>query len=144
MALTASDVMTSDVTTVTPATPLSEFARICAEDKISGAPVVEIGGRLAGIVSHTDLIGRLLQEDPFQEPGREFDLPQAAREWREVADIMTPDVLTVAPDAPVEDVAARMARERIHRVLVMKDDDVVGIITSLDRLAHYPGRQPCP
>lgn len=139
MTLIARDVMTNEVTTVTPETPLSEFARICADDKISGAPVVEVGGRLAGVVSHTDLVERLLQEDPFQEPGREFDLPEAAREWRQVEDIMTQEVLTVAPDAPVQDIAARMARERIHRVVVMKDNDVVGIITSLDLLAHYPG-----
>ena len=139
MSLTARDVMTTEVITVTPATPLSEFARICADDSISGAPVVEVGGRLAGIVSHTDLIPRLLEKDPFRESGAELDLPVAGREWRQVADIMTQEVLTVAPDTPLKEIAQRMARERIHRVVVMQNDDVAGIITSLDLLAHFPG-----
>ena len=36
MPISARDVMTTELITVTPATPLSEFARICAEDNISG------------------------------------------------------------------------------------------------------------
>ena len=127
MSLTARDVMTTEVITVTPATPLSEFARICADDNISGAPVVEVGGRLAGIVSHTDLIARLLEKDPFRESGAELDLSVTGREWRQVADIMTQEVLTVAPDTPLKEIAQRMARERIHRVVVMQNDDVAGI-----------------
>ena len=64
MPLLARDVMTKELITVTPATPLSEFARICTEDGISGCPVTRADGALCGIVSKTDLLNRLLEEHP--------------------------------------------------------------------------------
>ncbi len=53
--------MTAQVITVTPATTLAEFARICTEDDISGAPVMQIGGDVVGMVTKTDLIERLIR-----------------------------------------------------------------------------------
>jgi CBS domain-containing protein len=136
MALSASDIMSTQVVTVTPATPVSEFARICAEDNISGAPVVAPDGAVVGIVSRTDLVQNLL--DRGRRFGARKDAPAWDMEGREVQDIMNPDVLTVAPDTPVSEIAERMAEDRIHRVLVMKKDKLVGIVTSIDILAYYP------
>ena len=48
--------MQSDVVTVRPDTPVREVARILTESKISGVPVVEESGRIAGVVSSTDLL----------------------------------------------------------------------------------------
>jgi CBS domain-containing protein len=55
-----------------------------------------------------------------------------------VADIMTEDVLTVVPDTPIAEIAERMARDRIHRVVVLDGDKLVGIVTSIDLLSHFP------
>lgn len=131
MALTARDIMTTEVITVTPSTPLKEFARICAEDKISGAPVVTVDGRLAGIVSRTDLLERLAEI-------RDLD-PQAGEEMPgEVQDIMQERIISVPPATTLDRVAKRMAEERIHRVLVTEKGKLVGIITSLDLLGRFP------
>lgn len=137
MPLTAKDIMTTEVITVTPATPLVEFARICAEDKISGAPVCQVDGKLVGIVSKTDLVEHVLDEDPrwaATEPrGR------SGREAEEVQDIMRDEVLTVGPSTPIHEVARLMAEDRVHRVVVVDKGRVVGVITSLDLLRHFPG-----
>ena len=134
--LTAKDVMSTKLITVTPSTSVMEFARICAEDGISGAPVVQVDGKLEGVVSKTDIINYMLDEDP--RFGSVEDLPSWAEE-REVQDIMQSDVLAVAPETPVTEVAERMAEDRIHRVLVVDGrGKLVGIVTSIDLLAYYP------
>ena len=56
--MNAQDVMTRDVVTVGPATPVAEAARLMVDRRISGLPVVTEEGRLLGIVSETDLVLR--------------------------------------------------------------------------------------
>ena len=136
MALTAKDVMTTELITVTPATPLSEFARICSEDNVSGAPVTRVDGSLVGIVSKTDLIRRFLDEHP--RLGAPEESPPWDSDIRQVGDIMQAEVLTVVPETPLREIAERMSADRVHRVVVMEHDKLVGIVTSIDLLAHYP------
>jgi len=167
MPLTARDVMSSPVTTVTPATSLVDLARILTEDQISGAPVVDIEARLVGIVSKTDLLERLIDEATEYTSNPSFsklfnlideleDVPDSERtdqslDWMpemaeasdsenlgNVEDIMQTEVVKVAPNAPADSLAALMSRNRIHRVVVVDADRVVGIVTSLDLLAHFP------
>jgi CBS domain-containing protein len=136
MPILARDVMTRELITVTPGTPLSEFARICAEDNISGCPVTRADGALCGIVSKTDLLNRLLEDHPRLGTTREF--PVWDEDVRQVGDIMTENVLTVGPTTPLSEIAERMARDRIHRVVVMDGDRMVGLVTSIDLLGHFP------
>jgi len=136
MALTARDVMTAQLITVTPSTSLTDFARLCAEDNISGAPVTRIDGSLVGVVSKTDLIQRLLSAHPFH--GTVDEGPIWDRETVQVGDIMQDDVATVAPTATLPEIAERMARDRIHRILVTDGRKLMGIVTSIDLLAHFP------
>jgi len=150
---TAQDVMTSDLLTVTPATTLTQFARILTEDNISGCPVVTVDGRLVGIVGKTDLLTRLIEgrHDFAASPdfrgllglGEEGLLPTrgSAQESEEeifgtVEDIMETDPVTVLPDTPLMEVARALAENRIHRVLVVEKGKLLGIITSLDVIAH--------
>jgi CBS domain-containing protein len=135
MPLVARDVMTTELITVTPGTPLSEFARICAEDNISGCPVTRADGMLCGIVSKTDLLRRLLEDHPPH--GTTRDYPVWDEDVRQVGDIMTEDVLTVGPMTPLSEIAERMARDRIHRVVVMEGDRMLGLVTSIDLLSHW-------
>jgi len=155
MSLTAADIMTRDVIAVTPSTPVAEFARLCAEDRISGAPVVTADGRLVGVVSRTDLLPALLESgagtagegggaEGFGGDDDDFDaLPDPERESAaslvgNVDEIMQTDPVTVPPGMLVAEVARRMSKERIHRVLVTEKGKVLGIITSLDLLRHFP------
>jgi CBS domain-containing protein len=136
MPLTAGDVMTTQLITVTPSTSLTEFARICAEDNISGAPVTRVDGTLLGVISKTDVVQRLLDAHPHHGTVDEAAI------WDQdtllVGDIMQEVVATVPPTAPLPEVAERMARDRVHRVLVTEGRKLLGIVTSIDLLAHFP------
>ncbi|MFQ5845824.1 MAG: CBS domain-containing protein [Planctomycetota bacterium] len=156
MALTARDVMTTDLVSVTPSTPLSEFAWICTEHGISGCPVVGPDGRLVGIATKTDLLPRLLEGRHDFAANRDFRrrlglgeegvqaFAGAASESEEevvgeVDDIMQEAVLTVPPETPLPVLARRMAEERVHRVLVSEGERLCGIVTSLDLLTRFSG-----
>lgn len=150
----AKDIMTADLLTVTPATSLTQFARILTEDKISGCPVVTVDGRLVGVASKTDLLARLLEgrHDFASSPdfrgllglgeeglvaGRGSAEESEEEVFGTVEDIMQQNPVTVLPDASILDVSRVLAENRIHRVVVVEKGKLKGIITSLDVIAHF-------
>jgi CBS domain-containing protein len=60
--LTVKDIMQTDVVTVTTDTTARYLARLLADEEISGVPVLDSAGVLAGVVSSTDLV-RLAADD---------------------------------------------------------------------------------
>ncbi len=66
--LAVKDVMTRDVITVTVDTPIEEAARIMADNKIGGLPVLR-DGKLVGIITETDLFKILLEMMGARVPG---------------------------------------------------------------------------
>jgi CBS domain-containing protein len=49
-----------------------------------------------------------------------------------VADVMTRSVVSVDPEASIQEAARRMVEMRIHRLLVMGGDDLVGVVSTMD------------
>jgi len=136
----ARDVMTTDVITVDPDTTVQALATLLAERGISGAPVVDAGGRLVGVVSEGDLlhrteIGAARRHRVRRRSWWLDDYASAnAREYikdhgRTVRDVMTRDVVTVTEDTELADVATLLEAKRIKRVPVIRDGKVVGIIS---------------
>jgi CBS domain-containing protein len=139
--MNARDIMTSTVITVTSATPVSEVARLLFERRISALPVVD-GERLMGIISEADLLHRYeigtdcaMGGDPWWM--RLFSADGSPEEYvkshaRYARDIMTADVATVAPDAPLAEIATLLERRRIKRVPVLDQGALVGIVSRSD------------
>ncbi len=137
----AADVMTVNVITVTPDTSIHDLAEQLSRHGISGMPVMGPDGELLGIVSESDLLHRAevgtLRRTQRQR-SRWFDLfgseTGPARDYvkahgRTVGDIMSLDVISVAEDAGLDEVADLMETQRIKRVPVMRDGKMVGIIS---------------
>jgi len=66
--ITVDEVMTRDVITVSTDTPIEEAARIMADNKIGGLPVMR-DGKLVGIITETDLFKILLEMMGARAPG---------------------------------------------------------------------------
>ena len=135
----AIDVMTPNVITVDPETSVQALAALLSEKGISGAPVVDAGGRMIGIVSEGDLLHRAELGTERRSERRsawwlEHFASGLARDYvkshgRTARDIMTRDVVTVTEDTDLADVATLLETKRIKRVPVVRDGKVVGIVS---------------
>lgn len=138
----AKDVMTTAILTVTPDTDVGEIARILLDAHISAVPVISEDGDLIGIVSEGDLLHRA-EAETRRRPSwwlRLLATPEepAERYLREVGrrarDVMTRDVITVAPDTQLTDIAAMLEKYHIKRVPVMEGGKLVGIVSRANLL----------
>ncbi len=149
--LTAKDIMTTDVITVRDDMNVHDLANFFTEEMISGAPVVDEDNRLIGVVSVSDIVRNDMRRSTiiagdrennyylqgWQDNFDESDLKELHLEKDDgltVADIMTPLLFKVSEAAAIAEMADIMIKGRIHRLLVTRDDKVVGIITTLDML----------
>ncbi len=127
-----SEIMSHPVVTVTPTESLKDVARLLVERDISAAPVLDEDGGLVGMVSEADVMALELHEDP-----RRHLRPVAQKVGnspRDVADVMTTDVLAVPPDADVASVAQLMIDRRLRSLPVVDGRKVAGIVSRRDVL----------
>ncbi len=115
--LKVSDLMARKPLSVTPATTAQEAAKLMRQHRFSCVPVVE-GDKLVGIVTTRDLSGRVLAE------GRAADTP--------LAEIMTPDPLSLSPQSLGSDILHMMLENRIGHLPVVRDGKLLGMITQTD------------
>jgi CBS domain-containing protein len=149
--LMAKDIMNQDVLSVGMDWSIDQLANYLIDNSISGAPVVSEDGKLAGVVSLTDIVRYRSMpatdnrtEDPHDYYIHTSDLNYTSEEIESshldaeslitVQDIMTPKTFTVKGDTNIRNIADAMIRGNIHRVLVTRDDTLIGIITSMDML----------
>lgn len=146
--LCAEQVMASDVFSVSPDLSLLDLERELAARRITGAPVVD-HERVVGIVSRADVDAKLFREQS-RSAARALFFAQADLEVAEVAapdpaadaleslrrlrvrDVMTRELISVAPEDPLPSVARLMRDRRVHRVLVLREGRLVGILSSFD------------
>jgi CBS-domain-containing membrane protein len=142
------DVMTRNCITIAPDATVEDAVNLMLSRHISGLFVVDKTGELAGVVTEGDLLRRdelgTERNRPWwlrllASPARQAaDFTQA--NGRHVRDVMTENVLTVAQDAPLEDVVATMEKHRIKRLPVTADGKVVGVVSRADLLRALIGR----
>jgi CBS domain-containing protein len=142
--MTASDVMTREVTTVSPDTPVQEIATLLYTRRISGVPVVDSNQRVVGMVSEGDLMAHsgAVGEEPQQRSwwlGLFSDSSRSAESYsrshaRTAADIMSSSVIAASEDQPLPEIARMLEKNRIKRVPVLRDGKLVGIISRANLL----------
>lgn len=135
--LLAKDIMSVPVMSVGPDTPVTEVAALLSSQRISGVPVIQ-NGQVVGVVNEMDLLHR-------HEIGTEDASPQSwwSRLFRsdrapsryvkshalQAKDVMTHLVTTIAEDTAVSRIAALFDSRTIRRLLVVRAEKVIGIVT---------------
>jgi CBS domain-containing protein len=109
--MVAKDIMTRDVITASPALSVKELAMLLIKNQISGVPVADEHGKIVGLVSEADII---------------------AKKGKQVQAIMSQQIVSVAEEASVEEIAQLMTTHRIKRVPVMNHGRLVGIVSRAD------------
>ena len=138
---TAKHLMKTDVVTVPRGTTLRDAARLLEEEHVHGAPVIDPSGAVLGVVSGTDLAAAITEETVSHAPrptvayGGAESVPWAEVDPDDtVENVMSATVISAAPDTTAGALGALMARERVHRVLILEDGDLAGIVSATDLL----------
>lgn len=141
--LTAKDIMTRDVLTVTPETSLEKFAGLLVNNQISGAPVVDAGGALVGIMTENDLINQnkrlhiptvvsFLDAAIYLESSKKFTDEVKRVTATSVGELCTRKVVSISEETTLTDIATLMAEKKVHLLPVLKAGKVVGIVGKRD------------
>jgi len=141
--LTAKEIMTKNVRSVSLGTSIEDLARLFEETRYNALPVVDAGGKLVGVVSQNDLIERdkplhiptvisIFDWVLYLESEQKFldDVKRMAA--RTVDEVYSPDVETCAPDTPVSDIAQKMSTKKAYLIPVLEGDRMVGVVARLD------------
>ena len=116
------DAMTLKVATVGPDVSVEQAIQILLDKHVSGAPVVDNDGNLVGIITQFQLLE--VMYDPKLKMSR-------------VRELMTRNVLTVDENTTLATVANMLIVHRIHRLPVLRQRRVVGIISRSDLLRYF-------
>jgi len=119
----AEDVMTTKVISVTENQTKKQAALLLAQHRISGLPVVNDDNMVVGVVTEYDVI---------------------SKEGGTVGEIMSRDVISIAPDTDLEEVRHILVHERIKRLPVLDQGRLLGIVSRADLVREMAMRWICP
>jgi CBS domain-containing protein len=148
-AVTAAEIMTTDVVAVNPDTPVVEVAAAMGRRGVSGVPVVDAGHKVVGVISEKDFLVRM----GVVEPRNFMSLVASCLMTKGcvalpikrvlAADIMTSPAVTVAPDTPVRTIAALLTDRGINRAPVTDPAGrLLGLVSRADIVKATMGRGP--
>lgn len=138
----ACDIMQRGVVTVRVDTTLRELVQMLTKRRISGVPVMDEEGHPTGVISLTDVASFVGQN--WLKSRSHGNAPLA---WEEalmeglgdalVGEVMSPFVYFAKETATLGDLAEMMLEHHIHRVLVVREEEIVGIVSSLDLIKAF-------
>ena len=128
------EIMTREPKVASPDITLAAAGALMLDGDCGILPVVDEAGKLVGVVTDRDLRHHLFSPGAFEALGstRVDVLLDRVR----VAEIMSTDLITAAPDMSLAEAAAAMRNEKIGSLPVLEQGRVVGIITETDLLRH--------
>ena len=137
-----SKIMTKEVIVVAPDTPVYRVAEELYKNGFTGVPVVH-GDKVVGIITEADLVMhnakihmptyiQLLDSFLYLESPQHLDEEIHKVLGTKASDVMTKDVITIAPDAKIEDLATLITDNHINPVPVVKSGKLEGIVSRAD------------
>lgn len=142
----ARDIMSPRLVTVQPGMTCREVLELFRRYRISGAPVVGGDGDLQGVITITDLIPAamgettpsdfFMREATFEEALSKHGFHVEVLTEGFVSELMNRNVHSAFPDTTVEELAGKMFKARIHRLIVVEGESqrAIGMITTFDLL----------
>lgn len=140
-----SELMTAQVLTIGPEAPIKDVAKILVANGISGLPVCDIEGKVLGVISEGDILYK--EHDPAEghiggplgwiidgTPDRQGYAKAKALTARKA---MTSPAITIAPYESVAQAARIMCERHVNRLPVVKDEQLVGIVTRADLVRAF-------
>ena len=146
-AVTAAEIMTTDVVAVRPDTPVAEVAAAMGRRGVSGVPVVDAGHKVVGVISEKDFLSRMGVVEPrnFMRLVADCLMTKGCValpiKVALAGDLMSSPAVTVAPDTPVKDIAMLLTQKSINRVAVTDPAGrLLGLVSRGDIVKATMGR----
>ncbi len=130
-ALLAQDVMSSPVFSISSESGVDQLEQEFVRHGVSAMPVVE-QGQVVGIISRSDLMRMPVLSAAIESSTIAAGFPGEPKPTFRVCDLMTRDVVHCSPETELALVAAEMVRRHVHHVVVVRSNEPVGVISSLD------------
>ena len=146
------DVVSTDIVYVNPQDTLREALAVMMENRVSALPVIDARHRCVGVISVTDLLGvtkdlsdelnALSEAGGLDHEALVAKLEHADLLTEQVQGWMSPDPVSVAIESTIQHAAQVMLRNRVHRLVVLDDQQRVGgVVSTMDLLAAFAGDQ---
>lgn len=153
MALCVAGIMTCPVIGIEPSASVGDAVKLMLGSRVSGLPVVEGKKGLVGIITEGDFLRRAeLGTGRKQSRWLEFfaSAGSLASEYmhshgRNVYEVMSTDLVTISPDATLDELVTLMASRRVKLVPVVKGGNLLGVVARADLMRalikSLPGTQ---
>lgn len=133
--LSAGDLMSIDPVVVAVDAPIEEAERLILDRGVGGLPVVDSAGLLVGVVSQTDFMH-------LADPDVRSLIHHRSSGIR-VGEVMSQPPITVLLTTPLVEAARKMVEERVHRVVVVNDDQrPLGVLSAMDFVTLFAEDAP--
>jgi len=146
------DFMSKKVITVQNGITVKEFIHIMESNNITGAPVLDHNNKVLGVISVTDVIKRsnyINKELAHCEECYEVDPTNSQISVhkyytdelfeKEIKCLMTPQIISISPEADLLDAVKIFLDTPVHRIVVMEGEKVVGMISTKDAMRALAG-----
>jgi CBS domain-containing protein len=90
-----------------------------------GSVIVTNNNRAVGIITSKNILSRIVESRLDASTVR-------------AKDIMSSPLITIEPDAPIEDAAKLMAQKRIKKIVVIDNDKIIGVVSTSDIVKANP------
>jgi CBS domain-containing protein len=131
----AREIMSSPVVTIRPEASAKQAAALLAERGFTSLPVVADDGRLVGVVTEADLLRDRIGPDARALVHPDWPVPPPPQPPpATVAGLMTTELVTGTPSTDVAELAKRMLDEEIRLIPIVRDGELVGVVTKTDLL----------
>ena len=126
--LRVADLMTIDPVVVSVDASIEDAEDLLRRNRVTGLPVVDLAGRLVGVISQSDLLYLAV-------PAVQALIRHRERGIR-VGEVMSTPPITIDATATVQDAARRMNHERLHRLVAVDDHGrPIGVVSAMDFVA---------
>lgn len=119
------ELMTAGVKSIDAEATIADAVSVIADEHVSALPVVDRAGRFVGVLSTTDILQSAAEAADRADRERIFEETQ-------VRELMTTRPATVPVTAEIKEVAQQMLYLDVHRLFVVDDDKLIGVISQSD------------
>ena len=136
--IVARDIMSRNVRSVLPKTPIGEVRTVLVANRISGLPVVDGNNRVIGVISETDIVFSLIHQEPqLAEILTSILLPRSQdreeKTGNTAEEVMTSPPIIAEENTPLTELTQIIAEKRISRVIIVDPErHPVGVVAQID------------